>query len=272
MRNEDYVVIQGWMANLGLTDKQLKVYALIWGFSRDGFSRMRGSARYIADWAGCATRHAQRIIRTLEDLGLVAHEVVTWSNGKKGGVVTEFWAILPEDQAAPAPGTKEGICWASKERGGYDMEVVRGSRHGGRNPHTGSNSKDILSCGGGKNTARSRALGTTTTGFLFENENGLTPGGPTLLSLPFEERYFVEGWERLMREPKWQGKTPGQLELQLERFRDTGDPEVCAYCMDLAIRRGWDFIEDPSGTAAADHDKFMAYCDTLRAREEGAAA
>ena len=270
MRNEDYIVIQGWMENLGLTEKELKVYAMIWGFSRDGFSRMRGTARYIAEWARCEVRHAQRIVRALEDKGLINHEVVTWSNGKKGGVLTEFWAVLPEDQAAPAPGTKKKVAWTAKEVGGYDMDVVRGLRHGGRNPHTSSNTIQTLSCGGCKNTARSRAKKTTTTGFLFENGSGLTPGDPTLLSLPFDERYFVEGWERLMREPRWQGKTPGQLELQLERFRDTGDPEVCAYCMDLAIRRGWDFIEDPSGTAAADHDKFMAFCDAIRAREEGA--
>ena len=267
MRNEDYIVIQGWMTRLGLTDKQLKVYAMIWGFSRDGYTRMRGTARYIADWCDCHVKHAQRIIRELLDRGLIGHEVVAWSNGKKGGVVTEFWAILPEDQAAPAPGTRGRVEWSGKN-GGYLMEEVRGLPHGCGNPHTSSNTIQTLSCGGSKNTARSRAKKTTTTGFLFENESGLTPGGPTLLSLPFEERYFVEGWERLMREPKWQGKTPGQL----ERFRDTGDPEVCAYCMDLAIRRGWDFIEDPSGTAAADHDKFMAFCDAIRAREEGAKA
>ena len=110
MRKEDYIVIQGWMLDLALTDKQLRLYAIIWGYSRDGHSRMRATAKHIAEWCKCGPRHAQELIRQLEDMGLIAHEVVTTAKG----LVSEFWAVPPET-AEPAPtGAKTKIRWAGK--------------------------------------------------------------------------------------------------------------------------------------------------------------
>ncbi len=110
MRNDDYIVIQGWMLDLELTEKQLRLYAIIWGYSRDGRSRMRATAKHIAEWLKCKERHAKDLIRELEDLGLVAHEVVTTAKGR----ISEFWAIPPETAEAAPIGAKTKIKWAGK--------------------------------------------------------------------------------------------------------------------------------------------------------------
>ena len=124
MRTDDYIVIQGWMLDLELTDKQLRLYAIIWGYSRDGRSRMRATAKHIAEWLKCGPRHAQELTRQLEDLGLVAHEVV--KTGK--GLVSEFWAIPPETAETVPSGAKTKIKWAgkmAKKRGeGYEPQAV----------------------------------------------------------------------------------------------------------------------------------------------------
>ena len=50
MKNENYIVVQGWMINeLGLMGNKLMVYALIYGFSQDGNSEFKGSKNYIAN-------------------------------------------------------------------------------------------------------------------------------------------------------------------------------------------------------------------------------
>lgn len=87
------------------------------------------------------------------------------------------------------------------------------------------------------------------------------------MNIPHSERFFLDAWEKLLREPQWQGKTPGQLQQQLDIFAPC-DPEVCCYSIELAIRRGWNFIEDPTKIMCEDMDKFYAFADQLHAREE----
>ena len=100
----------GWMLDLELSDKQEKLYALIYS-KTDAGGRWAMTAKDVAVWCRCSVRHARRIVRELEDMGLIAHEVITWKNGKLGGTKTEFWAIDPED-ATPAPdGSKTHITW-----------------------------------------------------------------------------------------------------------------------------------------------------------------
>lgn len=110
MRNDDYIVIQGWMIDLELTDKQLRLYAIIRGYSRDGRSRMRATATHLGKWLKCTERNAKKLIRQLEDMGLVAHEVVATAKGR----ISEFWAIAPESAEAAPSGAKTKIKWAGK--------------------------------------------------------------------------------------------------------------------------------------------------------------
>lgn len=262
MRPDDYTVLQGWMYALPLTEKQRLVYALIYGYSRDGRSRMRATAAYLAEWLECTPRHAQKIVRALEDKGLIAHEVVP----TKTGCVSEFWVLMEHEKTE-----KKKINWNGKPRRGYGLEDVRGYGLGIATPYTGSNNINNPGCG--KNIERSRAKETTTTGFLFEqNESGLAPGNPCVLPLPFDEEYFVEAWKKLLRQPKWAEKTPEALEIVLRRFDETGDPILSAFCCLKAIEKGWSTISDPSDIGLKDQDQLTAYADSLHAQEEGAAA
>lgn len=110
MRTDDYIVIQGWMLDLALTEKQLRLYAIIWGYSRDGRSRMRATAKHLADWCQCKERHAKDLVRQLEDMGLLAHEVVSTPKGR----ISEFWAMVPDGIEPVQAGAKTKIKWAGK--------------------------------------------------------------------------------------------------------------------------------------------------------------
>lgn len=269
IRNEDYLPIQGWMRSIDLTDKQLLIYALIWSYSRDGRSCWRGTAKHIAAWAGCKERNAQYIVRQLEDKGLVGHDVVAWSNGRKGGVRSEFWAVTPDKIADPIRGTRTKINWSGKGRGVTQRIAQGGNATDCVTPHKGIKSTNIYPCGGGKYTTRSRAKDTTTTGFLFENNGSGLAAGESL-SLPYTEVYFREAWERLLRQPAWAAKTPGALELELQTLADVADAIIAAYCCDLAVKKGWDTIKDPGKVYADDIEQVEAYGEICHAKERRA--
>ena len=262
MRNEDYIVIQGWMYQIPLTARQRVIYAIIWGFSRDGRSVFRGTANNLAEWAGCQRRQAMNIIRQLEDLGLVDHRVVSIpKKGRRpGGCMSEFWAILPED--ATRPEMKDRIDWAG--RGKVVQSVSKIAQPGSATDCTTpirSTKNKYISGGGGKNKRASARKTTTTTGFLFENE---------FLNIPFGEDFFLDAWTDLLKQPKWAGKTPEALQIVLDRFALTNDPVLSAFCCIKAIERDWATIADPSKIGLEDQDQLLAYNDTIKARKEGA--
>ena len=72
MQKESYVVLRTFMVDeLGLKGSELVAYALIYGFSQDGESWFTGSAQYVADWCGIASRNALSVLQKLTDKGLV---------------------------------------------------------------------------------------------------------------------------------------------------------------------------------------------------------
>lgn len=265
IRSEEFIVIPGWMRNLDLTDKQLTTYAIIWGNSKDGRSCWRGTASDVAKWAGCQERQARNIIRQLEDKGLVGHDVVAWSNGRNGGVRSEFWAILPGMATAPAKGTKSKINWRGSCKGVVQRSARWGSATECLTPLTLSRYSNISSCGGNNTARRARKETTTTTGFLFENNIGLTPE-----DLPYKESYFVEAWEALLKQPKWQDKTVEALKITLDDLAAVYDPVIAAYCCRLAITKGWDNISNPQKIYEDDEEKVMAFSRLVNSREEEA--
>lgn len=247
------------MLSLGLTEKEERVYALIYGYSQDGMSRMRGTAGSIAEWLHCSEITAKRIIWSLESKGLIGHEVIAWSNGVIGGTLTEFWAINPDE--AEAPGKRGKIAW---KRRGVGSRMNRGGRFTDEpTPLISPTKNKYISGGGCKNSARSRAkkTTTTTTGFLFDEE---------ILNLPYEEDFFLDAWKKLLKQPKWAGKTPEALQIVLDRFALTNDPVLSAFCCIKAIERDWATIADPSKIGLEDQDQLLAYNDTIKARKEGA--
>ena len=65
VKNENYLVIQGWMiTELKLKGNELLIYAIIYGFSQNN-QHFTGSHRYLADWCN-STR--QGIMKNIESL------------------------------------------------------------------------------------------------------------------------------------------------------------------------------------------------------------
>lgn len=260
------LVIHDWMISLGLTDKQQKLFALIYGYSQDGCSRMRGTAASLAEWLGCSQRNAQILTRQLEALGLIAHEVVF--DRKRGCNVTEFWAVLDDELQEK----KTKINWAGKGRPVYETNFVNDCEtHFVNGYETNfvnhkrvsrySNNSNINKNRGGNNSARRARGTTTTTGDLFKEEDNLV--------LPYEEAHFRKAWEILLRQPSWQTKTQDALRLVLRELATVADPVIATYCCELAVKRGWDSINNPQEIFDKDRDKVLEFADQLRAREEG---
>ena len=72
MENSDYLNIQGWMINeLNLKGNELIIYALIYGFTKDGVSEFRGSRQYMADWTNSSVRSVQNVVNSLVNKGMI---------------------------------------------------------------------------------------------------------------------------------------------------------------------------------------------------------
>jgi rubrerythrin/biotin operon repressor len=72
LKDDNYIVIQGWMVNrLKLSGNELMVYGIIFGFSQDGESKYEGSGKYIADSVGISRRAVSLILNSLVEKGYV---------------------------------------------------------------------------------------------------------------------------------------------------------------------------------------------------------
>ena len=72
MENTDFLNIQGWMINeLNLKGNELIIYALIYGFTKDGVSEFRGSRQYMADWTNSSVRSVQNVVDSLVNKGMI---------------------------------------------------------------------------------------------------------------------------------------------------------------------------------------------------------
>ena len=72
MENTDFLNIQGWMINeLNLKGNELIIYALIYGFTKDGVSEFRGSRQYMAEWTNSSVRSVQNVVNSLVNKGMI---------------------------------------------------------------------------------------------------------------------------------------------------------------------------------------------------------
>ena len=72
MENTDFLNIQGWMINeLNLKGNELIIYALIYGFTKDGVSEFRGSRQYMADWTNSSVKSVQNVVNSLVNKGMI---------------------------------------------------------------------------------------------------------------------------------------------------------------------------------------------------------
>ena len=71
VKNENHIVIHGWMVNkLGLKGNELLVYAIIYGFSQTEGQKYIGSLQYLADWTNSTK---QGVIKSL-----IRRSVMRW--------------------------------------------------------------------------------------------------------------------------------------------------------------------------------------------------
>ena len=77
IRNENYIVITGWMINeLALKPNELLVYALIHGFCQDGKSAFIGGIKYIMEWTKLTKQTCISILKTLREKRYIERRIV----------------------------------------------------------------------------------------------------------------------------------------------------------------------------------------------------
>lgn len=75
VKNENYIVIQGFMVNeLKLKGNELIIYSIIYGFSQDGEQVFNGSLQYLADWTNSTKQGVSKNLKSLVDKGYIAKE------------------------------------------------------------------------------------------------------------------------------------------------------------------------------------------------------
>ena len=122
--DDTYIVIQSWMVkDLGLKDKELLVYALIYGFSQDGETWFTGSLQYIADWIGVDRKHVYtRYIKPLIDRNLLIRETDIRKNSVE---FPKYRAIKPPGIAVPGLGEVLPQ-WEQSQNGSSAPNLVQG--------------------------------------------------------------------------------------------------------------------------------------------------
>ena len=66
IRNEGFIQIEGWMIKeLGLTNNDLMVFAIIFGFNKKGKDWFHGSREYLATWCTCSTSGIDKNLKNL---------------------------------------------------------------------------------------------------------------------------------------------------------------------------------------------------------------
>ena len=88
MKKGSYLTIQDWMiTDLHLKGNELLAYALIYGFSQDEQSCFYGSYQYVMEWLSVDKTTAVRVLRNLENKGLLRK----WQE-KEGNVTVNRYA------------------------------------------------------------------------------------------------------------------------------------------------------------------------------------
>lgn len=83
LRDDNYFVVHGWMINrLGLKGNELRIYAIIYGFSQADGQKFKGSLQYLADWTSSTRPSVLRCLQSLVDKGLLVKDD-TYINGVK---------------------------------------------------------------------------------------------------------------------------------------------------------------------------------------------
>jgi len=81
MKSTSFYVVQGWMINeLQLKGNELLVFAIIYGFSKDGQGKFEGSLKYLVDSTGSSRSTIIKTINSLLEKELILKEVINVNN------------------------------------------------------------------------------------------------------------------------------------------------------------------------------------------------
>ncbi len=72
IKNENYIVIQGFMVNeLNLKGNELLIYAIIYGFSQLESQEFNGTLQYLANWCNSTKQGVLKALKSLIEKGLI---------------------------------------------------------------------------------------------------------------------------------------------------------------------------------------------------------
>ncbi len=75
VKNENYIVIQGFMVNeLKLKGNELLIYSIIYGFSQTEDQVFNGSLQYLADWTNSTKQGVSKNLKSLVDKGYIVKQ------------------------------------------------------------------------------------------------------------------------------------------------------------------------------------------------------
>lgn len=84
VKNDDFYAIYDWMiADLGLTGRELQVYAIIYKFTQGGETEFDGSLTYMAEWLGTSKHTVINVLKSLINKGLLKKRQIDTPNGKR---------------------------------------------------------------------------------------------------------------------------------------------------------------------------------------------
>ena len=97
MNDEKFIIIPEWMIQNGLTGHRVLVFALIYGYSRDG-NWFQGSASYLCKRTGMCMRNMRYILQSLCKDGFLKRR----SRESEGHRFVDYQAV-PSAKMAPVP-------------------------------------------------------------------------------------------------------------------------------------------------------------------------
>ena len=80
--DKNFVTIQGFMLDFGLSSTELIIYAIIYGFSQSNQGVFWGSRAYLAKWTGCTLPTVDKALKTLQKKNLITKAYCLKDNQK----------------------------------------------------------------------------------------------------------------------------------------------------------------------------------------------
>ena len=95
VKNENYILIQGWMINeLGLKGNELMVYAIVYGFSQKAGHYFNGGTQYLADWTNSTRQGIIKVLNSLVEKGYLIKAI-----NEKAGKTNHYVAVKGSKQS-----------------------------------------------------------------------------------------------------------------------------------------------------------------------------